>query len=237
MNKEVDELLVVSVLEKPSRTIIPFVPDIFSRFDDYEALMKKDVKALLEECAKELDKLGVKYSLHMGISGHVGEMIILLQQKYEADFIIMGRRGLGVVKRLLMGSTSKYVMEHAACNVLIVKQDLPPDEIHDSKEKVLKAEEKERERRIKEEENFQKNEKWKSELDLNIVKLAEEEERIRRVNSEKKLLKKEEDERNATLGQVIAEEEKERDRRIKEDNSMEERQFKVTVYHYDELAH
>jgi nucleotide-binding universal stress UspA family protein len=33
----------------------------------------------------------------------------------------MGRRGCGVIERLLVGSNSEYCMHNAACSVLIVK--------------------------------------------------------------------------------------------------------------------
>ena len=37
------------------------------------------------------------------------------------DLIVMGSRGLGVVKGVLLGSVSQYVVEQAKCPVLVVK--------------------------------------------------------------------------------------------------------------------
>jgi hypothetical protein len=51
------------------------------------------------------------------------------------------------VKRLLAGSTSKYVMEHASCNVVVVKGYFLPDE-HVSLKEVNRLEEQERMRRL-----------------------------------------------------------------------------------------
>lgn len=48
-------------------------------------------------------------------------VILEIAKKYNADMIVMGSRGLGVVKGVLLGSVSQYVVEQAACPVLVVK--------------------------------------------------------------------------------------------------------------------
>ena len=39
----------------------------------------------------------------------------------KIDLIVMGTRGLGGFKKLLMGSVSSGVVLHAPCNVLVIK--------------------------------------------------------------------------------------------------------------------
>ena len=39
----------------------------------------------------------------------------------EMDMIVMGSRGLGVVKGVLLGSVSQYIVEQSKCPVLVVK--------------------------------------------------------------------------------------------------------------------
>ena len=41
----------------------------------------------------------------------------------EMDMIVMGSRGLGVVKGVLLGSVSQYIVEQSKCPVLVVKED------------------------------------------------------------------------------------------------------------------
>ena len=39
----------------------------------------------------------------------------------SVDLIVMGSRGLGIVKGVLLGSVSQYIVEQAKCPVLVVK--------------------------------------------------------------------------------------------------------------------
>lgn len=42
--------------------------------------------------------------------------------KHSYDMIVIGSRGLGTISGLLMGSVSNYVIHHATCPVLVVRQ-------------------------------------------------------------------------------------------------------------------
>lgn len=54
-------------------------------------------------------------------TGDPAETINEYEHEVKPDLIVMGSRGLGVVRGVLLGSVSKYVLENAACPVLIVK--------------------------------------------------------------------------------------------------------------------
>ena len=52
------------------------------------------------------------------------EKLILDRAKsWNADLIVMGRRGLRGLREVLLGSVSNYVIYHASCSVLIVQQN------------------------------------------------------------------------------------------------------------------
>jgi nucleotide-binding universal stress UspA family protein len=49
----------------------------------------------------------------------------LLTQSADAELIVVGRRGLGGFRSLLLGSVSQQVVHHAACPVVVVNQPAP----------------------------------------------------------------------------------------------------------------
>lgn len=53
--------------------------------------------------------------------GSPGPAVLSVAKKYNADLIVMGSRGLGLLKGIFLGSVSSYVTSHATCPVLIVK--------------------------------------------------------------------------------------------------------------------
>ena len=53
--------------------------------------------------------------------GAAGDAIVDAAGAEGADVIVVGRRGLGAVGRIVLGSVSDYVVRHAHCPVLIVR--------------------------------------------------------------------------------------------------------------------
>lgn len=54
-------------------------------------------------------------------TGSPAAVILEFEEKLNADLIVMGTRGLGIVKGVLLGSVSQYITERAKCPVLVVK--------------------------------------------------------------------------------------------------------------------
>ena len=63
---------------------------------------------------------GTVAQAHLRI-GRPDEQIVALAEEIGAGLIVMGSRGLGGIRRLLMGSVSDSVVRHAHCPVLIVR--------------------------------------------------------------------------------------------------------------------
>jgi nucleotide-binding universal stress UspA family protein len=55
------------------------------------------------------------------IEGPPGRVIVEEAERWGADLIIIGSRGLGAWNRLLLGSVSSAVVHHAKCSVEIVR--------------------------------------------------------------------------------------------------------------------
>lgn len=77
-------------------------------------------KGILKESQAKIKESGIEVSTEI-LQGHPGSQIVQFAEKIEADIIIMGSRGLGMVARFVLGSTSDYVSDNAKCPVLIVK--------------------------------------------------------------------------------------------------------------------
>ena len=54
-------------------------------------------------------------------TGSPAVVILDFAAERHPDLIVMGSRGLGVVKGVLLGSVSQYIVEQSKCPVLVVK--------------------------------------------------------------------------------------------------------------------
>ena len=54
-------------------------------------------------------------------TGSPAVTILEFEKQINPDLIVMGSRGLGLVKGVLLGSVSQYIMEQSACPVMVVK--------------------------------------------------------------------------------------------------------------------
>ncbi len=55
------------------------------------------------------------------LEGPEGDAILRVAETQGVDLIVVGTRGLGALKGVLMGSVSHKVLHYAACSVLVVK--------------------------------------------------------------------------------------------------------------------
>jgi nucleotide-binding universal stress UspA family protein len=54
-------------------------------------------------------------------AGHAADQILKAVDAHGIDLVVVGARRQGAVRRLLLGSTSEYVLSHAPCSVLVVR--------------------------------------------------------------------------------------------------------------------
>ncbi|GAB2271410.1 hypothetical protein Dimus_006248 [Dionaea muscipula] len=72
----------------------------------------------LEICAEK--NVTVKTQV---VVGDPKEKICEVAENSHADLLVMGNRAFGPIKRLFLGSVSKFCSNHASCPVLIVKPE------------------------------------------------------------------------------------------------------------------
>jgi len=85
---------------------------------DYEKERQSRVE-LLAKCQAKLPE--PFHRAHPIVAeGNPAEQILKLAEQQNARLIIIGRRGLGMTARWLLGSTSEPVLSHAPCSVLVL---------------------------------------------------------------------------------------------------------------------
>ena len=87
--------------------------------DELQAIEKRQ-NEILHSAGRIADDMGVAYQ-SIRETGRPVEKIAQTAEKAQSDLIVLGSRGLGDIKSLLLGSVSDGVMQHAHCPVLIVK--------------------------------------------------------------------------------------------------------------------
>ena len=83
------------------------------------AAVRKAGETILERAVNMVPS-NIKYET-FSETGAPAVTILDFQKEINADLIVMGSRGLGLVKGVLLGSVSQYIIEQAACPVLVVK--------------------------------------------------------------------------------------------------------------------
>jgi nucleotide-binding universal stress UspA family protein len=82
---------------------------------------KRKAQAWIDRQAERIKAEGAKVEEAHLAFGKPDEAIVKLGEELEADLIVTGCRGLGGVRRALMGSVSDSVVRHAHCPVLVVR--------------------------------------------------------------------------------------------------------------------
>lgn len=109
----------------------------FSIFESFETsdttavdtLMEKDRKKLndiITQAVKKAEDQGIKVQSKViedkpGLA-RIGPNLVNFAELLDIDLIIMGRRSIGAINRLVLGSVSNYVIQAAKCAVMFVKE-------------------------------------------------------------------------------------------------------------------
>ena len=114
-------------------TVAPWNPDpayaaheASFRWETYEQASEaigKEAQEILDNQLSKIDEGGGTVQEAHLRRGKKDEEIVRVAEEIGAGLIVMGSRGLGGVRRALMGSVSDSVMRHAHCPVLVVRKE------------------------------------------------------------------------------------------------------------------
>jgi nucleotide-binding universal stress UspA family protein len=97
------------------------------RYETYQQALDAimgEAQKVLDEQVQEIEAAGgnVKEA-YLRVGERRDQAIVHLAEELGAGLIVMGSRGLGGVRRALMGSVSDSVVHHAHCPVMIVRPE------------------------------------------------------------------------------------------------------------------
>ena len=107
--------IVVAAVVKPPE----FSPSI-DEIDEFYADGEKHFRPLLDKAVEYGERLGVAIRSEI-LRGHPAESIVRHAQDRRFDLVVMGTRGIGGFKNLIIGSVAQKVVTYAKTPVLVVK--------------------------------------------------------------------------------------------------------------------
>ncbi|CAI9740178.1 stress A [Octopus vulgaris] len=117
-----DKVIAVHVPEYHKLQNSPSV--ITADADNLSEVFKEEsgrIQKNVDTIKKRLDDAGLPDAEVKIIAGKPGEAIVHASQEEQAHLIVTGTRGLGTIRRTLVGSVSDYVLHHANVPVLICR--------------------------------------------------------------------------------------------------------------------
>lgn len=109
-------LTAMHVIENPPTVYVEsqkLLNEIMSKY-------RSEASKVLDKCKQVAEKRGVTIETVMA-EGDVASNITGYAKNEGFDLVVIGSRGLGRFKEMVLGSVSHKVLHHAKCSVLIVK--------------------------------------------------------------------------------------------------------------------
>ncbi len=123
--KPPEELTLVHALTLPELNHPMIRSDVRDQVcDEIEKQLRQDGLTLLYKSSQDLPP-DFEPAQQVQQKGSPAQVILETAQSAHADLIMLGARGLGWVKELVLGSVSHRIVAHAPCSTLIFKSPLP----------------------------------------------------------------------------------------------------------------
>ena len=79
------------------------------------------LNSYLERCSESNRKCSISTFPIIGGTSAIGESLCTLAEENRVDSLVLGQRGLGVLKRAMLGSVSEYCANNCSATITIVK--------------------------------------------------------------------------------------------------------------------
>jgi nucleotide-binding universal stress UspA family protein len=114
------ELIVLSVVELPVPYLVPKIAPV--EISAVREFVRKDAEAQVDKLARQAKDNGVNArGKVLDKGGSTVKLIVEYAEEEGVDLIVVGTRGLGGFRKMLLGSVSSGLVSHAHCQVLIVR--------------------------------------------------------------------------------------------------------------------
>ena len=100
-----------------------FLPMLFAQTEMEPAQIQQEARRLLDEQVERIEAAGGTVAeAHLRL-GKAAQEIVKLGEEIGAGLIVIGSRGRRGIRRALLGNTSYFVVRHAHCPVLVVREE------------------------------------------------------------------------------------------------------------------
>ena len=103
---------------------VAHVPGTFAELENHQEILaatKESMQREMQPLQKELESVCQSINASVVEADHVGREILRSAESQSSDVIVMGSTGRGLVARFLLGSASRYVLQHSARSVWIAR--------------------------------------------------------------------------------------------------------------------
>jgi len=104
--------------------VIEKVPTVYIQsqkvLDELLETHKNESQKILDECSSIATKKGIAINTTL-LEGNPASTILEFSQMEKYEVIIIGSRGMGHFKELILGSVSSKILHHSSCAVLLIR--------------------------------------------------------------------------------------------------------------------
>ena len=104
------------------RTFLSAVYEAYTESEAGREAIWREAQEILDEQVRKIEEAGGTVAIaHLKMGERRDEAIVHLAEDIRAGLIVIGSRGFGGLRRVLMGNVADSVVRHAHCPVLVVR--------------------------------------------------------------------------------------------------------------------